>query len=184
MVELYELGILHGVGGGLSAPDRPVTRAEVCVFLCRLLNIPPENPPPSAPAEIRNHWAAPHLWSAVRHGLLEGDRGVYRPEDRVTRAELAQFCLNAAHLPNTIDFSQNFYQDVAPPAWYNNAVVTMRVFGLMTGMPDGTFRPYGGATRAETAAVIHRMLGVERKDFTRPPRSRQRIPAPYITDPR
>jgi spore germination protein YaaH len=188
MAELYELGLLEGVGSALSAPDRQVTRAEVCVFLCRLLNIKPLTPPSSAPAEVRNHWAAAHLWSAIQHGLMAGDSGgaspLYRPGAPVTRAELSQFALNALHVPNTIDYSQRFYPDVTPPAWYNNAVVTMRVFGIMTGFPDDTFRPQRGATRAETAAVIYRMLNTELKDFSRPSRSHTRIVPPYILDPR
>jgi spore germination protein YaaH len=190
VAELYRVGLLSGVGDARAAPDREVTRAEVCVFLNRLLKIPAMAPPASAPAEIRNHWAAPHLWAAIRHGLMTGDSGAgalrYRPEDRVTRAELAQFALNALHVPSTIDYNQSFYPDVAPPMWYNNAAVTLRLFEIMTGMPDGTFRPHSRATRAETAVIIQRMRDAELKDFSRPHRSRNhsRGPQAYILDPR
>jgi spore germination protein YaaH len=185
MAELYDLGLLSGVGGARSEPDKPVTRAEVCVLLCKWLNIAPVNPPLSASAEIRNHWAAPYLWSAVQCGLMAGSGGphpLYRPSDPVTRAELAAFCHNALHIPNTIDYNQSFFPDVAPPMWFNNAVVAMRVFGVINGTPDGTFRPHNGATRAEAAAIIYRMLDLERKDFTRPPRSHSQTP--YILEPR
>jgi spore germination protein YaaH len=184
MAELFELGIITGVGEARCEPDRAVSRAEVCVMLCRLLNIAPRTPPSSAPAEIRRHWAAPYLWSASQLGLLEGDGGVYRPSDLVNRAELALFCVRGLHVTRALDFNQRFYPDVAPPAWYNEAAVTMRVYGVMTGMPDGSFRPYAGATRAEAATVIYRMLENELKDFS--PQSRSRAPQPrqYIIDPR
>jgi spore germination protein YaaH len=182
MVKLYELNVISGVGEARSEPDRPVTRAEICVLLCKLLNITPQTPPFNASAEIKNHWAAPYLWSAVQRGLMAGDGGGFRPNDPVTRAELAAFCANALHVPNTIDFSQRHFPDVAPPMWFNNAVVTMRVFNIMSGLPDGTFQPQGGATRAEASSVIYKMLSVERRDFSQQHRSRAK--APYVLDPR
>jgi hypothetical protein len=50
--------------------------------------------------------------------------------------------------------------------WFNNAVVTMSVLGLLSGTPDGLFHPKKGASRAEAATLIWKMLSVERKDFT------------------
>jgi hypothetical protein len=49
--------------------------------------------------------------------------------------------------------------------WFNNAVVAMRVFELISGMPDGTFRPHGGASRAHAASIIYKMLDAELRDF-------------------
>ncbi|MCL2003323.1 MAG: glycosyl hydrolase family 18 protein [Oscillospiraceae bacterium] len=184
MAGLYELDVLSGVGSARCEPDRPVTRAEVCVLLCKLLDVPPQTPSSAAPAEIRNHWAAPYLWSAVRRGLMAGDSGehpLYRPSDPVTRAELAAFCANALHVPGAIDYNQAHFPDVAPPMWFNNAVVTLRVFGVMSGLPDGSFQPYGGATRAEASSVIFKMLNTERKDFSG---QLQRARPPYVLDPR
>jgi spore germination protein YaaH len=190
MAELFELGVLSGAGGERCAPDREVTRAEVCVLLCKLLGIQPSGSLSDAPAEIKNHWAAGYLWSAIQRGLMSGDGGGdsprYRPGDMITRAELAALCRNALHLPSTIDYNQSFFSDVAPPMWFNNAVVTMRVFDLISGMPDGTFQPRGRASRAHAASIIYKMLGVELRDFPAPSRSRNAVPymERYILDPR
>lgn len=182
MAELYEQGILSGVGDGLCAPDATVTRAEICVLLCKLLGIQKADPS-SAPAEIKNHWAAPYLWAAIRVGLLKGDGVSYRPGDPVTRAELAAFCYKGLHVPNTIDYSQSFFPDVAPSMWFNNAIVTLRVFSVMSGSTGGLFRPYSGATRAEAASVIYKMLSVERKSFVSAQRARLPSANPPVTDP-
>jgi hypothetical protein len=183
MSELYETGVMSGVGEARCAPDAPVTRAEVCVLLCRLLGIPQADPS-AAPPEVRNHWAAPYVWAAIRAGLMAGDGSAYRPAGAVTRAELAALCVKGLHVPNTIDYGQSFYPDVTPAAWFNNAVVTMRVFSVMSGMPDGLFHPHGGATRAEAASVIYKMLSVERKDFAAKTRSRNLSREPFILEPR
>jgi spore germination protein YaaH len=171
MAELYELGILSGIGGGKCAPDREVTRAEVCVLLCKMLAIQPAGNLSGAPAEIRSHWAAGYLWSAVQDGLMNGDgRGRYRPSDRITRAELAAICYNAlcqvSQRPRSVgqcDFVLTaecqalLFSDVTPSMWHYDAVTAMRAYGFISGMPDGTFRPYGGATRAHAASIIYKM---------------------------
>jgi hypothetical protein len=153
-------------------------------LLCKLLGVRPTADVSAAPAEIKNHWGAAYLWSAVNTGLMTGDGKAYRPDDPVTRAELAAFCAKGLHVPNTIDYSQAFFPDVAPPMWFNDAVVTMRIHSVMSGMPDGTFRPHWGATRAEAASVIYKMLNTERKDFSSF-RSRNMPPRnDFIIDPR
>ncbi|MDR0325606.1 MAG: S-layer homology domain-containing protein [Oscillospiraceae bacterium] len=183
IAELYEREILSGIGSALCAPDARVTRAEICVLLCKLLGVAPRDPS-AAPPEVRGHWAAPYLWSAIQYGLMAGDGKHYRPSDPVTRAELAAFCENGLRVPNTIDYSQSFFPDVAPAMWFNNAVITLRVFSVMNGMPDGTFRPHSGATRAEAASVIHNMLDVERRDFLPQARSLDLTAEPYVLEPR
>ncbi|MDR4014407.1 MAG: S-layer homology domain-containing protein, partial [Collinsella sp.] len=50
----------------------------------------------------------------------------------------------------------NRYSDVAATSWYNTAVSTLSSMGIITGYPDGTFRPNAAITRAEFAAIAAR----------------------------
>ena len=50
----------------------------------------------------------------------------------------------------------NAYSDVSDTAWYAAAVSTLSKMGVISGYPDGTFRPNAPITRAEFAAMIAR----------------------------
>ncbi len=51
------------------------------------------------------------------------------------------------------------YEDVAPGAWYAEAVQALREKGLMNGVGDNSFDPEGVFTRAQLATVLYRMAG-------------------------
>ncbi|MYG91354.1 MAG: S-layer homology domain-containing protein [Acidimicrobiia bacterium] len=49
--------------------------------------------------------------------------------------------------------------DVPQDAWYGVAVLRLVEMGVVTGYPDGTYRPDNGITRAQMAALLSRALG-------------------------
>ncbi len=53
------------------------------------------------------------------------------------------------------------YSDVASTANYADAVNLLSNLGIITGYEDGTFRPDNTITRAETATIMVRMLGMD-----------------------
>lgn len=84
--------------------------------------------------------------------------GQVRPQNAITRAEVATifFRLLTDDVREENFTSTNKYTDVAAGAWYNNAVSTLGAMGIITGYPDGTFRPNTYITRAEFAAIAAR----------------------------
>ena len=84
--------------------------------------------------------------------------GQVRPQNAITRAEVATifFRLLTDDVREENFTSTNKYTDVAAGAWYNNAVSTLSAMGIITGYPDGTFRPNAYITRAEFAAIAAR----------------------------
>ena len=84
--------------------------------------------------------------------------GQVRPQNAITRAEVATifFRLLTDDVRGENFTSTNKYTDVAAGAWYNNAVSTLSAMGIITGYPDGTFRPNTYITRAEFAAIAAR----------------------------
>ena len=55
------------------------------------------------------------------------------------------------NVPHTVSFS-----DVPADAWYAEAVNTLASLGMVSGDPDGAFRPNDPITRAEFAAIAVR----------------------------
>ena len=81
--------------------------------------------------------------------------GTVHPTGNITRAEVATiFFRLLTDETRAIYWSQvNDYSDVAPENWYNNAVSTLSSMGIVSGYPDGTFRPDAPITRAEFAKI-------------------------------
>ena len=84
--------------------------------------------------------------------------GEVRPQNNITRAEVATifFRLLTDDVRDENLTKTNRYSDVAATSWYNTAVSTLSFMGIITGYPDGTFRPNAAITRAEFAAIAAR----------------------------
>ncbi|MCL6635974.1 MAG: S-layer homology domain-containing protein, partial [Peptococcaceae bacterium] len=101
----------------------------------------------------------------ANRGIVRGyEGGILRPEWPLTRAEMA------ALLART--FSDKLYGVAPAPAppdvfghWAQNDVCLIIGKGWMGGYPDGTFKPDGHLTRAETCSILHR-IGAPAITFT------------------
>ena len=84
--------------------------------------------------------------------------GEVRPQNNITRAEVATifFRLLTDDVRDENLTKTNRYSDVAATSWYNTAVSTLSSMGIITGYPDGTFRPNAAITRAEFTAIAAR----------------------------
>jgi len=93
--------------------------------------------------------------------LIGDDRGLIRPRDSITRAEVATifFRLITDEFRVEMWTQTNPFSDVVLTNWFNNGVSTMANTDVVRGMPDGTFQPNRSITRAEFAAMISRFVG-------------------------
>lgn len=84
--------------------------------------------------------------------------GTVHPNGQITRAEVATifFRLLRDEVRDGAFTASNSYSDVAYGKWYNNPISTMSALGIITGYPDGTFKPNKPITRAEFAAIAAR----------------------------
>ena len=84
--------------------------------------------------------------------------GTVQPGGQITRAEVATifFRLLTDDVRDENLTKTNRYSDVTRADWYNTAVSTLSSMGIITGYPDGTFRPNAAITRAEFAAIAAR----------------------------
>jgi len=96
--------------------------------------------------------------------------GTVRPEANITRAEAATVFFRLMTMASREDnwSKVNDFSDVDTLDWFNNAVSTMANAGIITGYPDGTFRPNNTITRAEIVVIIIRFYFDETVD-TFPP---------------
>jgi len=95
---LYELGYTTGIGAGAYGPDQTMTRAQMAVFLSRMLS--DNSSIPAAGAGVGGvftdvpaaYWAGGAIEQLEDLGITSGiGGGLYGPDAPVTRAEMAKF---------------------------------------------------------------------------------------------
>lgn len=149
-------GVVNGFPDGTFGPDQVVTRAQFVSLLAAALQWPA---PESAPAfkDSIPAWARPAVAAAVSRGVVSGyPDGTFAPDARITRSEMAVMINRALGLSDT--GGKNQYADSGSiPDFARDAVAKVSGAGLIQGS-GGYFRPKDGATRAETAVAINRLL--------------------------
>jgi hypothetical protein len=104
-----------------------------------------------------SHWAWPYVEALVAAGLTSGfPDGTYRPNNAVSRAEMAIFLKKGIHgatySPPTPNGSHPF-SDIAGH-WAEAWIEDLYDEGLAIGYPGGTFKPGSNVTRAEIAVFM------------------------------
>ncbi|MFU1798664.1 Ig-like domain-containing protein [Paenibacillus azoreducens] len=95
---------------------------------------------------------------AVNMGLLEGDSsGHFRPNEVLTRQELAVLLARALHLPLS-DAPAPAFADVTESNWSASCIEAVKRAGLMAGEGSELFHPHDPVTREELAAVFVRAV--------------------------
>lgn len=97
----------------------------------------------------------PVLNTQARLPYLTAEGGAIRPDDPLTRGELAQALYALLDADNKGASFANPFPDVTDPACAQ-AVAYLTSYGILTGYADGTFRPDAPVSRAAFAVALHR----------------------------
>ena len=105
-----------------------------------------------------NHWAAAQIekWASV--GLILGDERGFRPDDPITRAEMAAILSNLMGYQVKAD---NTFVDVKDTAWYADVVLKANASGVLSGDGKGHAFPEKHITREEAASMFARAFSVD-----------------------
>ena len=159
-------GLTSGYPDGTYRPGNPVTRAEMAVFLLKGMNggtYSPPAPDRSHPfSDIAGHWAEAWMEELYDEGLTSGyPDGTYRPQNEVTRAEMAVFLLKSKHGAgyNPPEATGSAFSDVVGH-WAEDWIGQLAEEGITGGYPDGTYRPNNPVNRAEMAVFLVRTFNL------------------------
>lgn len=87
--------------------------------------------------------------------LMDGrTESTFAPSENTTRAELVTALYRLAGSPEVT--GENTFSDVADDAAYKNAVIWANENEVVTGYPDGTFRPDDSILRQDIAVLLYR----------------------------
>lgn len=151
---------VQGYPDGTVKPAGSITRAEVAAILFRLMDADSRSLYYSTASGFRDvdstKWYNTYVATLNNAGVITDSRtGYFRPNDAITRAELAAMLAQFAEKKSaTIYFS-----DVSAGYWAANAIALTANLGWINGYPDGTFGPDKTVTRAELMAMVNRATG-------------------------
>ncbi|WP_309121650.1 S-layer homology domain-containing protein [Paenibacillus sp.] len=111
--------------------------------------------------DIRGHWAEEEIVRLQDRQLISGyEDGSFRPDRSVTRAELATVTVRVSGVEAEEDLEAGF-TDVAANHWAASSISAAKRLNIVSGYPDGSFRPNAFITRAEAAVLFDRVFRLE-----------------------
>ena len=87
--------------------------------------------------------------------IVFGDKGAFRPEDTMTRAEV---CALLAQALDVYARGEGYFTDVPKDSWYASSVNAMASLGLISGVGGGRFAPNATMTQEEFITVLGRLV--------------------------
>lgn len=120
-----------------------------------------------APANPDYNEALSHL-DALGIISVDTEGNLTRPDDFLTREELAKMLVVASNLEDTIDLYKEriAFLDVEPFRWSNSYINAAVENGFIRELPNGRFDPTGTVTFAKMYAVLVLILGYTQQDVS------------------
>ncbi|MCX5973477.1 MAG: S-layer homology domain-containing protein, partial [Coprothermobacterota bacterium] len=160
VTKLVDRGFVTGYQDGSFRPDAAITRAELVTILVRMKKLTVPTATATGFTDINGHWAADAIRAAVAAGIVTGyPDGSFQPDREVTRAEEAAMLVRIKKLAEVRPSAPSF-TDVATGYWGFGFIEQAKAQGLITGYPDGSFRPDQTSTRGEACTMISRLPGL------------------------
>ncbi|VEJ34406.1 Endo-1,4-beta-xylanase A precursor [Aedoeadaptatus ivorii] len=109
------------------------------------------NPNPNLKLDRYNHFVYVHGYP---------DRS-FRPEGTITRGEMTAIFRRLLDQGTFIGSNSTAFRDVRSGDWYASDVDRLSTLGVISGYPDGSFRPNASVTRAEFASVAAKFVSAK-----------------------
>lgn len=147
-----------GYTDGTIRPSNNISRAEVATIFFRLLTDEARtqyDKTTSSFSDIKDGaWCCRAVSTLTNMGIIKGyTDGTFRPNADITRAELATIIARFAKL----DVNTKTFSDINGH-WAQKSIELAAGNGWINGYTDGSFRPNKSIIRAETFAMINRVL--------------------------
>lgn len=143
-----------------AAPTADITRAEVASILYRLLTDKAKSVYGTNINHFKdvptNAWYSTAVSTLANLGVISGyPDGTFGPNKNISRAELASILARFCGNSNTQTADK--FTDISE-SWARKFINQAAAAGLVYGYENGTFRPNQNITRAETIAMVNRIL--------------------------
>lgn len=183
--ELIKAGIVQGYGDNTFLPDKPITRAEFAVIICKMMKVPITTTG-VVYSDTENHWAKNYVATATKYGYMIGvAEDLFAPDRVIPREQVIAVILrvvafgteimhegnvitnNAEDILNLVkahfgyeytDLSDKVSDINAGSEWARAYLEISYKNGFCKGYEDCTMRPLENATRAEAMVMAKRAI--------------------------
>ncbi|MGD6856692.1 S8 family peptidase [Bacillus infantis] len=154
LIYLNREGILNGYQEKMIGPGKLVTRAEAVAMIGRALGIEGTQKATRFKDVPSASFASGYIEGAAASGILTGFKdGTFRPNEPVTRAEMAILIARGYKLPDASNVS---FSDVSPSIAGSKEILKIAGAHISEGYPDGTFKPGEKMLRSSYAVFLAR----------------------------
>ena len=152
-----QCSLMQGIGGGQFGLSMEMSRAAYATTLCRLMGWASVTPEEGSFADNQdtNAWYYSAIETAYANGALTGESTLCRPNDAITREEMAKMTVRAlgfSLLSGEAEADCPF-ADVSVARGYIALAYRM---GIINGVSRYCFDPKANATREQAAAMLLR----------------------------
>lgn len=114
----------------------------------------------------QSHWAYETIRTMIDKGIISGDAetGNIRPEDTITREEVAKTLLSTLQIPVTE--TGTIAQGDRSSEWAKDILATARAQGIMQGDERGYMNGQDNASRAEVVTMVARAAEIASDDLS------------------
>lgn len=152
-----ECGLMQGIGGGQFGLGMEMSRAAYATTLCRLMGWASVTPEKGSFADNQDTtaWYYSAIETAYANGALTGESALCRPNDAITREEMAKMTVRALGFSLLSGEAEDDcpFADVSVARGYIALAYRM---GIINGVSRYCFDPKANATREQAAAVLLR----------------------------
>ena len=151
-----EAGIVQGISDTRFAPNRAVTRAQMATFLVNTFEVPVAAPTGRfLDVDVQATHAA-NIEALVDIGIARGyDDDTFRPDQPVTRAQMATFLAGALALSGGATGS---FLDVDGSGTHDAAIEAIAAAGVTSGCGSDRFCPSDPVQRGQLASFLRQAI--------------------------
>lgn len=153
VLKAKEYGLMNGRSGASFGTGSTLTRQEFVTVLARMFGWEPVTDKNSFD-DISTAWGRGNINAAVAHGAVDSG-GKFRPDDAITRREMAVMLVRALGLSDMAKLSLPLpFTDVTEDAGY---IAVAYDIDMTNGTSATAFSPEGRALREQAAAMLVRV---------------------------
>jgi len=155
VLDLYDMGAVNGYGDGTFRPYNTTTRAQFVKMVVLAFDVPLYTGSEQHFSDVpsSNPFYA-YVESGRAAGLLNGyGDGTFRPNNKVTRGQVAKITVSAAGMQDASTGTSTF-SDVPVGSTFYTYIETAYANGILDGYADHTFKPNANATRGQASKII------------------------------
>ena len=174
---MTSMGFLKGAPDGNFYPESSVTRAEFAVIIVNSLKLKLNPGNKGTFTDVpKKHWAYNYIETASKAGFITGSRGKFRPNDNITRQEMAAIVMRISEKygypgEGSTDFLGKYKDNDQVAGWAAPVVSDAARFGYIQEVSYAVYEsayeshrynrllaPTNNATRAQSVFALYKLL--------------------------